>query len=79
MTVVAITGSTSARLLGFSSTRIHCSEQPPDVDEHVSGSHVIRELSIVATDQHLYGFQEPQAHWSSDALGVNEHVREQRA
>ena len=76
LTALAIT---SARLLGFSSTLRHWSEQPLDVNEHVSGSHVIRELSIVATDQHLYGFQEPLAHWSSDALGINEHVRELRA
>ena len=76
LTALAIT---TARLLGFSSTLHHWSEQPLDVDEHVTRSSVIRELSIVATDQHLYGFQEPQAHWSSDALGVNEQVRELRA
>lgn len=76
LTALAVT---TARLLGFSSTLHHWSEQPLDVEEHVTRSHVIRELSIVATDQHLYGFQEPQAHWSSDALGVNEQVRELRA
>src|SRR5690349_14570116 len=62
---------TTTRLLGFSTTLHHWSEQPLDLEEHVTRSSIIRELSIVATDQHLYGFQAPQAHWSSDALGVN--------
>jgi hypothetical protein len=33
----------------------------------------------VATDQHLYGFQETLAHWSSEDLGTSERVQDVRA
>ena len=76
LTALAIT---TTRLLGFSSTLHHWGEQPLEMEEHVTRFFVIRELSIVATDEHLYGFQTPQAHWSREAFGVNEDVRELRA
>ncbi len=76
LTALAVT---STRLLGFSSTLRHWSEQPLDVDEHFGKFHVMRELAIVTTSQRLYGFHEPQAHWSSEAIGINEQIREVRA
>jgi len=33
----------------------------------------------VATNQHLYGFQETLAHWTSEDLGTSERVQDVRA
>ena len=76
VTAVAIT---TTRLLGFSSTRQHWSEQPLGVNEHVIQPVAIRDLvGIIATNQHLFGFRALQAHWSREALGINEQIREVR-
>lgn len=75
LTALAIT---TTRLLGFSSQLRRWSEQPLTTDEHVNKSHVLRELSLVATDQHVYGFQETMAHWTGEALSGSERVQEVR-
>jgi len=75
LTALAIT---TTRLLGFSSQLRRWSEQPLTTDEHVTNSQVLRELSFVGTDQHVYGFQETMAHWTGEALSGSERVQEVR-